>query len=380
MSVTEQLTASGVILDSLSDGVYVCDMDRRIVFWSKAAERITGWSSSDVVGRRCLDDVLCHIDKDGHRLCGKEFCPLHRAMVTGTQSTVGLTVFGKGKSGHRIPMQVAVAPIHDAAGRVIGGVETFREMTEVLADLNRAKRIQSLSLEMDLPTDPRINFNTHYIPHDVVGGDFYAIRRLDSDRYGFMLADVMGHGVAAALYTMHLSSVWKRLGHLLADPIAFAQSVNAELAHVVGGESFATAVCGVINADSGRIQTVSAGGPSALKIRGADMQKFGSSGLPLGMVEDADYELCEAHLEPGDCLLFFTDGAVEVQNSEGAQLGVHGLASILRDLGFPSDRLQMGEIEERLLRYSNGIRLTDDLTFIEIEFVGGGRERYSDDN
>lgn len=377
MTVTEQLTATGVILDSLSDGVYVCDLDRRIVFWSKAAERITGWHSSEVVGRRCLDDVLCHIDKDGHRLCGEEFCPLHRAMVTGTQSTVGLTVFGKGKDGQRVPMQVSVAPIHDATGRVIGGVETFRDMTEVLADLNRAKRIQSVSLEMDLPKDPRIQFTTHYIPHDVVGGDFYAIRRLDEDRYGFMLADVMGHGVAAALYTMHLSSVWKRLGHLLEEPLAFATSVNDELTHVVKGESFATAVCGVIDAESGSLRTVSAGGPSALIIRGGDMQQFGSSGFPLGMVEGAEYEPCEAHLHAGDCLLFFTDGAIEVQNAHGVELGVNGLAAILRAIGFPSGRLQMGAIEERLLRYSNGIRLKDDLTFIEIEFMGRAREQRS---
>ena len=76
------LTLSSVILDSLGDGVYVCDRERTIVYWSKSAERITGWTRQDVVGRQCLDDVLNHVDKDGHRLCGKEFCPLHRAMVT----------------------------------------------------------------------------------------------------------------------------------------------------------------------------------------------------------------------------------------------------------------------------------------------------------
>ena len=76
----------GAIIDSLSDGVYVCDRDRRITYWSKSAERITGWKAEDVVGRRCLDDVLCHVDKDGHPLCGEEYCPLHRAIITGTGS------------------------------------------------------------------------------------------------------------------------------------------------------------------------------------------------------------------------------------------------------------------------------------------------------
>ena len=91
------LTAANTILDSLGDGVYVCDRDRRIVYWSKSAERITGWVPEDVIGRRCLDDVLCHTDKDNHQLCGEEFCPLHRSMVTGTTSNVPLIVFARGK-------------------------------------------------------------------------------------------------------------------------------------------------------------------------------------------------------------------------------------------------------------------------------------------
>lgn len=44
--------------------------------WSKSAERITGWTAAEVVGRPCFDNILCHIDKDGHLLCGKEDCPL----------------------------------------------------------------------------------------------------------------------------------------------------------------------------------------------------------------------------------------------------------------------------------------------------------------
>ena len=56
-----------------------------------------------MVGRRCLDNVLCHVDKDGHRLCGEEFCPLHRSMVTGTPSDVPLIVFAQTKDGRRMP-------------------------------------------------------------------------------------------------------------------------------------------------------------------------------------------------------------------------------------------------------------------------------------
>lgn len=266
----ESLAEANVILDSLNDGVFVCDTQRTIVYWSSAAERITGWSAADVLGRRCPDEALCHVDKDGHRLCGEEFCPLHRSMITGDQSTVGIIVFAQGKTGNRIPMQVTVAPVRDAAGEIIGDAESFRDFSTTLFDLKRAKRIQVLSLEIDLPADLPVRFATHYVPHDLVGGDFYTIKRLDEIHYGFVLADVMGHGVAAALHTMHLSSLWERQYRLLAEPIAFAETVNNEQARVVKGESFATALCGTIDAARRTLRMVSAGGPAGAATRRHD--------------------------------------------------------------------------------------------------------------
>jgi PAS domain S-box-containing protein len=369
MSSQELLTVANVILDSLSDGVYACDRDRRIVFWSTAAERITGWQSSDVVGRRCLEDVLCHVDKDGHRLCGEEFCPLHRAMVTGATSAVPLIVFAQGKEGQRIPMQVTVAPIRNPGGEIIGGVETFRDVSAMLADLERAKRIQDLSLETDLPEDPRVRFSTYYVPHDIVGGDFFAIKQLDSDHYGFLLADVMGHGVAAALHTMHLSSLWERHCGLLAEPATFAQVLNNELARVVKGESFATAQCGVIDAEHRKLRSVSAGGPPGLVIRvNGTFEPLESSGLPFGMMEDANYEEMEARFDEGERLLFFSDGAVEIHNARKKLLGTEGLVRILQGVGYPASGLRITAIEEQLLLYSSDIRLPDDITFIEVRF------------
>ena len=369
MTQKSLLTSSHMILDSLSDGVYVCDRERRIVYWSQSAERITGWKSEDVVGRRCLDDVLCHVDKDGHQLCGEEFCPLHRSIVTGTQSNVGVFVFAQSKEGTRIPMQVTVAPIRDATGEVIGGVETFRDVSAVLADLERAKRIQAQSLETNLPEDSRVKFATYYVPHDLVGGDYYAIAQLDDDRYGFLLADVMGHGVAAALHTMHLSSLWNRHFGLLENPVTFARTVNNELTNLVKGESFATAMCGVIDAGSRRLRLVSASGPPGLVVRASGATEIlDSSGLPFGMLEDAGYEEVEVACETGDCLLFFSDGAVEIHNAQQEMLGIDGLIRILREVGYPAQGLPIGAVELRLLQYSNEIRLTDDLTFIEVRF------------
>ncbi len=360
------------IADSLSDGVYVCDLDRRITYWSESAQRITDWSAEDVVGIQCFDNVLCHIDKDGHQLCGEEYCPLHRAMTTGTKSKAPLLIYAKGKDGRRIPMLVSVAPIRNAAGQVIGGIETFQDASALVHDMERVKAIQQLALTHDMPEDIRVTFTTHYVPRDIVGGDYYAIKTLDHDRYGLVLADVMGHGIAAALYTMHLSSLWDRYYGLLTNPKEFVAKVNSELVKVVKtDESFATAVCGLVDLKDRTFRFAGAGGPIVLLMHADGTHEcLESSGLPLAVMEDAAYEEVSVEIQDGDSLLLFSDGAIEIHNADGEMLDIDGLVAILRNHGYPDCGIDMDALEEELLKYSNAIRLEDDLTLIEIRFGG----------
>lgn len=356
------------VIDSLGDGVYACDPDRTITYWSKSAERITGWKAEDVLGRKCSDNVLCHIDKDGHRLCGEEYCPLHRSMTVGSGSKGALLVYAKGKDGKRIPMLVSVAPIRDPEGQVIGGVETFRDASETVQDLERAQAIQQLALQNEVPEDPRVTFSAHYVPHEFVGGDFYGIEKLDDDRYGIMLADVMGHGVAAALYTMHLSALWSRFRRLLEHPAEFTAAVNDELAKVVkDDESFATAACGVLDLKGRTFRFAGAGGPPILLMHSDGMYECAQcAGLPLAILPGNSYEETTIDLHERDRLLFFSDGALEVADAEENLLGIDGLVEMLKRQGYPSTPIQMEALEEELLKYSNSIRLEDDLTLIEV--------------
>jgi len=363
------LTLTNVILDAMNDGLYVCDTERKIVYWSKSAERITGWKASDVIGRKCSEGILCHVDKDGRRLCGREFCPLHRSMVTDKASTVPLPIFGMTSSGRRKPMMVSVAPIHDDSGQVIGGVETFSDYSESFQDLERAQRIQGLSLEQELPPDGRIAFSTAYLPHDMIGGDYVAVRALDSGRYGFLIADVMGHGVASALYTMNLGALWYRYGSELDDPATFACRLNHELCRVVRDESFATGLCGTVDAETRQVRLTSAGGPSIAWFKSdGTVEHVAAPGLPFGMIEQADYQDTEFTCSEGDCLLLFTDGAVEIHDARGNMLGADGLVRLLMRLNYPASPLCIERVQAALLEYSNGIRLEDDLTLMDIRF------------
>ena len=112
------------IVENLFDGVYYVDRKRTITYWNPAAERITGRSADEVVGRRCFDNLLGHVDDAGTELC-RTACPLLRAMAE--RRGVEADVYLRHLEGHRVPVQVRCQPIHDTDGSVLGAVEIFSE-------------------------------------------------------------------------------------------------------------------------------------------------------------------------------------------------------------------------------------------------------------
>jgi len=356
------------LLESLNDGVYATDRDRKIVYWSSSAERITGWRQKDILGKRCADDVLCHVDKDGRPLCSTETCPLHRAIVTGNGSKVPIIVFAKCSDGHRIPMRVSVAPVRNSLGEVVGGVETFCEVSEELQDAQLAKRIQTSMLSKELPQDKRASFAVRYLPLDMIGGDYYAMSRVNPDQVAFILADVSGHGLAAALYTVHLDALWRNHTDLQAYPGALASVMTRKLAAIIGDEpSFATGMLGLIDLREMQLTLASAGGPWPFMFhKDGTLDVLEGSGLPLGCSAGNDeYQQRTYSLSPGDCLLAFTDGAMEIHKSSGKLLGSEGLEKVLKEVGYPTSP-NFDAIAERLLVSSDRIRFDDDLTFMEV--------------
>lgn len=359
------------ILNSLADGAYVTDPDRRILFWNRAAERITGWRSADVVGHRCQDNILVHADKDGHPLCGQEYCPLHRSIMTGQPSAQPLLVFANSSTGNRVPVEVTVAPIKDVSGRVIGGVELFRDLTAAVEDMRRAKIIQQSCLECLLADDNRLRCEVRYTPSDIVGGDFYRIERIADDCYAVLVADVMGHGVASALYSVLLRSFWDDQRGKLDSPAAFLDAINSHL-HALARDAgyFATAVCAHINIASGELRYVRAGHPAPLIVRAGGAVELVNGPQPaLGMIEKQSYADSIQRLDPGDTLLLYTDGAVEVCDANDKELGATGLMRMIEENrnANPDRQIELARLEEQLLLYSNAIRLPDDLTLLALQ-------------
>lgn len=131
------------IADLMQEGMYVTDRSRQILRWNAAAERITGYTSDEVVGRCCADGILMHVDDTGRVLCHSS-CPLAEAMrVRAPQSAL---VALHHKRGHRVTVKVRVTPVFDASGAVVGAAEVFSDESAIEGLRERITTLERLAL------------------------------------------------------------------------------------------------------------------------------------------------------------------------------------------------------------------------------------------
>ncbi len=130
------------LLDNLYDGVYFVDRDRVVNYWNKGAERLSGFATGEVVGHSCKDNLLVHVDDQGNQLC-LDGCPLVATMEDGQERQAA--VFMHHKAGHRVPVQVRVAPIRDEHGSITGAVEIFSDNTAEVDARQRAEELETMA-------------------------------------------------------------------------------------------------------------------------------------------------------------------------------------------------------------------------------------------
>lgn len=355
-------------LDHLNMGVYITDRDRRILLWNRKAQEITGWRSEQVLGRACRDRVLDHVDRNGQTLCTTKMCPLFRAMELNVESREPILVYARKADGSRVAVSVTVAPLRDEEGAVVGGIETFRDESAQVRDLEFARTVQQRLAPRSLPQEGEVRFAVRHYPHDLVSGDFYDVRQVAPGRYGALLADVRGHGVSAGLYTMMLKGMEEQALPHAAEPARFMAAMNAELSRYVVDESFATAFYAVVDTADGRVRYTNAGHPAPMHFHDTDrsVTELDTHGLPLGIVADGGYAEGEAQLAPGDMLLCFTDGIIEVHDRQKKMLGPPWLADELRRYAHGAGEGLLERIYRDALNACGDVMLPDDVLMLSI--------------
>jgi PAS domain S-box-containing protein len=355
------------VINHLNEAVYITDLDRRILLWNRKAEEITGYSEKKIVGKACFENILSHVDKDDHQLCTTALCPLHRAMRLNKSTTEPILVYALRADGRRVAVSVNCAPFFDAEGRIVGGIEVFRDESARMRDLEFAKRIQRHLLP-EIPRDiPGYRMDVRYYPHDLVGGDFYDIREVKPGKWGMLIADVRGHGISAALYTMFLKSMKENLNKVADRPGTFVAGLNEQLCRFVLDESFATAVYLVLDVSRNEVRYTNAGHPPPLhRSSSGAILTLESHGVPLGINSDLPYEESALTLESGDSVLCYTDGITETRTSDGQLIGTEGLAGLIEDMQMGPEDQFLERLYRRVKQINGEVALTDDVLLLSL--------------
>ncbi|MFP4283396.1 MAG: SpoIIE family protein phosphatase [Opitutales bacterium] len=384
------------LMDHLSDNIYFMDQEGRIILISQWGARWLGFDSPEEV-----------VGKTDHDLFTAEHAEAasadeQRIIRTGEPVT-GIEEKETWSDGRETWVSTTKMPLRDDGGNIVGIFGISRDITahkkrEILinemkeqmeSELERASEVQRSFLGQRSVRFPErgpvasgsLRVVHEYRPSGPVGGDFFCLLPLSETRVGIFVADVMGHGVGAALTMSALNAIVRSEATRAPNPEVLLQRLNRRLRDVLSRKDafeFITAFYLVFDTADGRMVYSTAGHHSPL------VQRAGAPGAErlfhdgrlrgpaLMLLGDAVFSTGEGLLAPGDRLFLFTDGLIEMPAaaSGGPDLGIDGLARIVAREAAKDNGLAalVGRLTTGVLELSGATRYEDDVCLIGLEF------------
>ncbi len=241
------------------------------------------------------------------------------------------------------------------------------QQTAMERDLELASRIQSGLLPEQHLRLKGWEVTHHYEPAGVVSGDYCdVITGGDAEESFFLVGDASGKGVSASLLMSQMHAIFRTLiGTLPGLPDLFSRA-NRLLTETTGSGHFATLVCAAVNG-TGRVRIINAGHCPSLVVKRGAVEEVESTGFPLGLFCSAEYDCRFVELEPGDFLLFYTDGLTEARNLQDEQFGTERLKALVREGGWRSPHNLIDTIVRDVTAFRESSPRQDDLTIMLIQ-------------
>jgi sigma-B regulation protein RsbU (phosphoserine phosphatase) len=279
----------------------------------------------------------------------------------------------------KLDRQILDALAADAAGTLDNArlVERERERQRLEQEINIARDIQQALLPRALRKYPYLDVKGCNFPCLSVGGDYFDVFPMSDGRTAFLIADVSGKGLGAALLTTMLQGALSGLT-LGYDPALVFNHINRFLCDHAEVGRYATMFFGVTDRN-GHMEFINAGHPSPYLIRNGKAETpFTEGSYPVGLVPEAEYAAACLKLEPGDTLVLFSDGVTEAMDPENEMFGMPRLAEVLHDKNdVPLEHLQKC-ILESVENFVRGARQADDLTMLLVRYQVTEKDALSD--
>jgi serine phosphatase RsbU (regulator of sigma subunit) len=246
-------------------------------------------------------------------------------------------------------------------------VERERQRQRLEQELSIAREIQQALLPRGFRDYPHLAISGVNTPCHAVGGDYFDVFPMSNERTAFVIADVAGKGIGAALLTTMLQGALSGMT-LGTDPARVFSHINDFLCKHTEVGRYATMFFGMLDRE-GNLDYFNAGHPSPLLIRrGEVIEIFTEGSFPVGLIPDAKYEAVRETLEPGDTLVLFSDGVTEAADLEERMFGVPRLSEALAGQHeAPLDQLQK-RVMDSVENFSRGANQADDITLLFIRY------------
>jgi len=204
-----------------------------------------------------------------------------------------------------------------------------------------------------------------------VGGDYFDVTQVHPGCWSTVVADVSGKGVSSALLASLLQGALITATDLPAALAERIRRLNHFLNGRTGGEKYATIFYSLLE-ENGRLHYVNAAHCPPLLVRASgELESLETTGMPVGLIDPAEYELAEAKLGPGDKVVIYSDGVTEAQNVEGEFFGRKRLREVAAGNAGASCAALHGAIQTAVKEFAGGAEQADDITLVVVEFGGG---------
>lgn len=202
-------------------------------------------------------------------------------------------------------------------------------------ELDVARDIQRKILPSAVPSTPQLAISALFVPAFEVGGDYYDFFELDNDNLGFVVADVSGKGISAAFIMAEVKGIFESLSKIVQQPSELLIKVNDVLKGNLERKNFVTAVYGIINKKSGKMNLSRAGHTPTIICSDGIVERLQPAGIGLGLDFTNSFsnslKEMEIQLKNNDIVVCYSDGITEAKNSLGEDFGYEKFEKIISD-------------------------------------------------
>lgn len=256
----------------------------------------------------------------------------------------------------------------------VGALKNYAQEVELRIDneLKFARDIQTGSVPTSFPFEKSYNIYARMEPAREVGGDFYDYFKMNNGKIMFLIADVSGKGIPAAMFMMRAKTLIKSLSSTNMPLEDIVNMANKDLCAQNEASLFVTAWIGILDSNNGELRYVNAGhmNPLLRKKNGKFAEFPNKHNFVLAAMPDYKYKAEITYLEPGDELVLYTDGVTEAHNPRKELYGVERLINFVNNAQYFNAKQLLDEISDDVVKYAEGIEQFDDTTLLIMRYLG----------